>query len=327
MNRACAGRIAARAHRLGGPLLAAALAFGGSAADAAEGTAPATLRVTSTPDADVTLDGVARGRTPVEIPDLAAGSHQLTLVSSGFLERRQTLTVAPGERMTVAVVLTPAEAARKGRWKEKALMIGLPILAGGGTAAYVSGRNADPTLAGIAVEPGSVGIMGVTSYVFTAVGAADEDGNHLTFSWDFGDGKADEGATVRHTFAAEGAFTVRLTVSDGKASRSATAAVTVASLTGTWSGRLTDCPWCANAPTFTLTQRGTHVSGSFQDDVNGSGPANGTFTSARELWLVSAVPGYREGSWFGVVSEDGRTIRGSVDWYSSGPRTFTLDRR
>lgn len=44
----------------------------------------------------------------------------------------------------------------------------------------------------------------------------DEDGDNLTFSWDFGDGEKGEGIEVKHIYSAAGNYTVTLTVSDGK---------------------------------------------------------------------------------------------------------------
>lgn len=49
---------------------------------------------------------------------------------------------------------------------------------------------------------------------FDGSGSADPDGSVVSWAWDFGDGSTGEGATPVHTYAASGAFTVTLTVTD-----------------------------------------------------------------------------------------------------------------
>ena len=55
----------------------------------------------------------------------------------------------------------------------------------------------------------------------------DEDGDKLTYSWDFGDGETSDAASPAHTYAEEGTYNVYLTVSDGKAESTAQQDVTV----------------------------------------------------------------------------------------------------
>jgi hypothetical protein len=69
--------------------------------------APATLSIASNPsDADVTIDGVMRGKTPLKIP-LAAGSYQM-LVQQGTRTRTMPLTVEAGTVMSQYVELGDA---------------------------------------------------------------------------------------------------------------------------------------------------------------------------------------------------------------------------
>ncbi len=49
---------------------------------------------------------------------------------------------------------------------------------------------------------------------FDATGSADADGTIAAYSWDFGDGATETGATPSHTYAADGTYSVTLQVSD-----------------------------------------------------------------------------------------------------------------
>ncbi len=49
---------------------------------------------------------------------------------------------------------------------------------------------------------------------FDGSSSSDPDGDVLSFAWVFGDGGSGNGATVAHTFAAPGQYTVALTVTD-----------------------------------------------------------------------------------------------------------------
>lgn len=63
---------------------------------------------------------------------------------------------------------------------------------------------------------------------FDASSSYDPDGTVSLFSWDFGDGKTDEGVTVSHVFETWGTFTITLTVRDNRgATATKTATITV----------------------------------------------------------------------------------------------------
>jgi hypothetical protein len=49
---------------------------------------------------------------------------------------------------------------------------------------------------------------------FNAGTSVDPNGSVVSYAWDFGDGATGEGVSVSHVFAQDGAYTVRLTVTD-----------------------------------------------------------------------------------------------------------------
>jgi len=66
---------------------------------------------------------------------------------------------------------------------------------------------------------------------FDGTHSSDPDGNPLTYAWDFGDGGTGTGATPSHASAAEGTFTVSLTVTDNGTPPLSNTATTTATIT------------------------------------------------------------------------------------------------
>lgn len=65
------------------------------------------LNVESTPNfADIYLDGTLVGKTPKSIPDVLIGNHEIKLVKDGFVDTKEIVTIAKGERKQLTVTLS-----------------------------------------------------------------------------------------------------------------------------------------------------------------------------------------------------------------------------
>ncbi|HEV7609680.1 MAG TPA: DNA/RNA non-specific endonuclease [Steroidobacteraceae bacterium] len=72
--------------------------------------------------------------------------------------------------------------------------------------------NTQPPIVAIAGPAGA--IAEGDSATFSASGSLDPNGSVVGYAWDFGDGSTGSGLSVTHTFTQDGAFIVRLTVTD-----------------------------------------------------------------------------------------------------------------
>ena len=132
--------------------------------------------------------------------------------------------------------------------------------------------NNAPLLGEIAVSPlineRDAALMGATELTFSLSESVDPDGDPLSYSWEFGDGGTATGKSPRYVYNTGGAFAVRVTVSDGRGGTAiATRSVVVATLNGTWSGRITPRIGSVLAATqFTLVV--THSGRSLTGDVD-----------------------------------------------------------
>ncbi len=324
------------------PLLVALLMVGGpglglGATTANEGEeASAALSVVSDPvGAEVYIDGVSHGVTPLEIDALDVGEHRVTLLKDNYLENSRIVTLKPGQKESVSVELTESAGARYsmqigttsgGGGGGSKLPLILGIAGGGAAAAFFLLRDTnDPPVAGsVSVSPSGPGLEDLTSFSFTASGASDPDGDPLTFTWDFGDGQASSGQSTNHVYSRAGSYNVSVTVSDGEESASATGSVTVKSMDGRWTGRLND-----GSPlrmTWNLTQSGTSISGRYSDQFNGSGSVGGSVSSSLRVTLTNQNPCCRLGIWTGTLTSNLDRVNGTTGWFG-GTIGFFIERQ
>ena len=125
-----------------------------------------------------------------------------------------------------------------------------------------SPANQQPTITNVQVMPSTHGIASRTVFTFY-VTATDPDGDPVAVKWDFGDGRAGRGTSVRTMYAEGGQFQPTVTVSDDKGSEAKVGLnVTVGSMTGIWKGSYLYFHF-----TFDLVQTGTSVQGTYVDEV------------------------------------------------------------
>ena len=131
---------------------------------------------------------------------------------------------------------------------------GSPASPSGGASA-----NMPPTVSSVSVSR-SMGLQDSTSFAFS-VQANDPNGDALTYTWDFGDQSSGSGAAASHVYSRTGAFTPRVTVSDGQGTATGQTTLTVRDLSGRWTRALTSGS-CEMRWVLTLTQSGRTLSGS-----------------------------------------------------------------
>lgn len=76
-----------------------------------------------------------------------------------------------------------------------------------------SGENVPPS-ASFTVDPATGPAL--TSFLFNGSASSDPDGTIVSYAWDFGDGATGTGSSATHGFAAQGTYTVTLTVTDNR---------------------------------------------------------------------------------------------------------------
>jgi hypothetical protein len=77
-------------------------------------TAGALYIISSPSDASVSLDGLYKGKTPMTLNNLAAGTHILQLDSSGYYDWKSTVDVPAGGTKTISATLNPMPSSSTG---------------------------------------------------------------------------------------------------------------------------------------------------------------------------------------------------------------------
>jgi len=165
--------------------------------------------------------------------------HQMTVLPSGYvlvtggrnggsvLKTVELFDAASGKFLNAATLVT-------GRFDHTTtpLADGRALIAGGLNSTGLSAAEVYVLNRSPVANAGS-GVSGTegSPVSFDGSTSSDPDGDALTYSWDFGDhSPAATGATQTHTYADNGTYSVTLTVSDGKASSTATTTATIANV-------------------------------------------------------------------------------------------------
>ncbi len=160
--------------------------------------------------------------------------------------------------------------------------------------------NTQPPFAAVTGPAGA--IAEGDSATFDAAGSVDPNGTIASYAWDFGDGSTGSGVSVSHTFAQDGVFTVRVTVTDNDGlSDSATFTVNVTNV----------APVVGAVPNATVNLGATYTAtGSFSDP-------------GADAW--TATVNWGDGSAPEVVPLGGRSFSLTHIYTAGGTYTVTVD--
>ncbi len=190
---------------------------------------------------------------------------------------------------------------------------------GGGGSASAPGNRAPTAL--FVATPSAVGPLTVE---VDATASSDPDGAIATYTWDFGDGQAANGAaaTAGHQYQVAGMFTIRLTVTDSNGAQgTATRQVTVSGAQlAQWLGEYESSLIGKTALYSEISQVGTTLSGTYRDEFGREGTISGSVSGAnvtlRFTDTTAACPGTFDAT--GVI--DGTILLGTdtIDFQFTG---------
>ena len=201
--------------------------------------------------------------------------------------------------------------------------------AAAGTAAGVavvrsrSGNDVPaPTVSSISISPTGAGIVGATTFSFSAQGTNAASGETFSYTYDFGDGTTGTGVTATHQYNSAGTYTIRVTASNSRnQTATATATVTVVTLSARWFGNYPENAAEGGAGTFTITstQTGRTLSGTFVDRRNNGllvtcAYAQGTVGDAGRIQFGPMTGCVNSGSTAGnLIAYNGYQVTGTMD--------------
>ena len=195
-----------------------AISGGSKAAAFASGTQTLTVTTNSLGRA------VAAGLHPV-----GSGAFRLS-VQAAFQGQTATATIAQSNVIAATQAAGASSASGGGGLSHGAVAAIAGGAVGAAAVAVAATRTSASPAPAITISPAGKGIRDVTLFSFSVAGGS---GTTAGYTWEFGDGARATGSAVTHTFAAEGTFQVAVTASG--ANESASAAVAIGSLSGTWS--------------------------------------------------------------------------------------------
>jgi hypothetical protein len=198
--------------------------------------------------------------------------------------------------------------------------------------------NNAPVITNITITP-AFAIQQLGTFAMSAT-ATDANNDALTYTWDFGDGTSANGATQNKTYTTGGSKTVKLSVTDGKATPvSDTRSIDVGSMTGNWKLTTTACAGWANQDfLIALTQNNGTVTGTFTAPkgfcaaaAGTSGVTDpgepGTINSSGYVVIRFKIGAYIDFYFRGTMQTPGNKVTGGVFNSGFGGEATTLDRQ
>jgi hypothetical protein len=226
-----------------------------------------------------------------------------------FFEKVHQEAIAAG-----TVKAPPKVAAKKsGGSGTTLLLVGGGVAAAGvGAVVLLGGKktNKAPVPGTIDVTPKFTGIASATEFTLAANGFSDPDGDVLTYTWNFGDGGAGQGQSVKHVFGAPSQFTVTVTASDGKGGQATSqpASVAVKSLQARWQSTQGNI-----VRTWFIQQAGTTLGGTYTNtSCAGNGTLTGTASNPRNVHIDAAISCYDHCLFDGVLDDAANNLSGNA---------------